>query len=133
MLYFQDLRVFSFTINQWGRMIRITKKFRAGSVELQVRERACALYHCYVIQTETSDNDTVLPLVWSRDTVLLIILSTISIKTKKLLNSNNYMGKLKFFRLLWDIIVFRLFAYLLNIIWLIVRFLYKFYIYKLFS
>jgi len=133
MLYFQDLRVFSFTINQWGRMIRITKKFRAGSVELQVRERACALYHCYVIQTETSDNDTVLPLVWSRDTVLLIILSTISIKTKKLLNSNNYMGKPKFYRLLWDIIVFRLFAYLLNIIWLIVRFLYKFYIYKLFS
>ena len=111
-------------------MSRSPKEFRAGSVELQVRERACALYHCYVIQTETRDNDTALPLVGVLVTWYGLIDYIINYiyKNKKLLNSINYMGKPKFFRLLWDIIVFRLLAYLLNFIWLIVRFLYKFYI-----
>ena len=45
-------------------------------------------YHCHVIQMETRNNDSALPLVevWSRDTGATIILSIISIKNEKLSN-----------------------------------------------
>ena len=43
---------------------------------------------------------------------------------KKLLNSNNDRSKPKFLRLLWDIVVFRLVAYLLNMIGLNLPFVY---------
>ena len=51
---------------------------------------------------------------WSRDTDVLNILSIISIRSKKILNSNNNRSKPKLFRLLWHIVVFRFVAYLLN-------------------
>ena len=52
---------------------------------------------------------------WSR----LIILSIISIRNEKLLNSNNNGSKFKLFKLFWDTVVFRFVAYLLNLIGLI--------------
>ena len=45
---------------------------------------------------------------WSHDTDAYIILSIISIKNEKLLNSSNNRRTSKFFRILWDIVVFRL-------------------------
>ena len=48
-------------------------------------------------------------------------MSIISIKNEKLLNSNNKRSKPEFLRLLWDIVVFRLVAYLLNMICLIIQ------------
>ena len=53
---------------------------------------------------------------WSHDTYIFIILSVISIKNVKLLKSNNNRSNPKFLRLLWDIVVFRLVVYLLNMI-----------------
>ena len=50
----------------------------------------------YVIQTETCDNATALPLqweFWSRDSDVLLIFSILSIKNEKLLNSNNKRSK----------------------------------------
>ena len=55
---------------------------------------------------------------WSRDTDVLITLLIVSIKNEKLLNSNNNGSKSEIFRLLWDIVVFKLVAYLLNMIYL---------------
>jgi len=55
----------------------------------------------------------------------LIILSIISIKKEKSLNSNNIRSKLQFLRLLWDIVVLRLVAHLLNMMCLILPILYK--------
>ena len=52
------------------------------------------------------------------------------INNKKLSNSNNNRSKLKFFKLLWDIVVFRLVAYLLNMICLNLRFLYNLFIHN---
>jgi len=49
---------------------------------------------------------------WSRDAEVFIILSIISIKNKKLPNSNNNRSKPKLHRLLWDIVVFKLVAYI---------------------
>ena len=74
-------------------------------------------YYCHVMQTETRDNDTALLLgeFWSRETDVLIILDIILIKNEILLNLNNSRSKPEFYRLLWDIVVFRLGAYLLNI------------------
>ena len=46
-------------------------------------------------------------------------------KNEKLLNSNYKRSKPKFFRLPWDIVVFRLVAYLLNMICLKLRILYQ--------
>ena len=72
-----------------------------------------------LIQTETCDNDTALPLVGVLVTWygrLEIILSIISIKKFKLLNSNNNRSKSEFFRLFWDIVVFRLVAYIYKIL-----------------
>ena len=57
---------------------------------------------------------------WSRDTDASII----SIKKEKLLNSSNSRSKPVYFRLLWDIVVFRLVAYLLNMICLKLRLFY---------
>jgi len=73
------------------------------------------------------DNNTALPLVavlvtWSGR--INIIINYIY-WNKKLLNSNNIRSTPEFFRLLWDIVVFRLVAYLLNMICLILRILYK--------
>ena len=62
---------------------------------------------------------------WSLDTAIVIIFSIISLKNEKLLNSNNNGSKPKFLRLLWDIVVFRLVVYLLNMIRLNLIFLYK--------
>ena len=53
---------------------------------------------------------------WSHDTYIFIILSVISIKNVKILKSNNNRSNPKFLRLLWDIVVFRLVVYLLNMI-----------------
>ena len=47
------------------------------------------------------------------------------LKMKKILNSNNNRSKRKFLRLLWNIVVFRFVAYLLNMIFLKLRFLYQ--------
>ena len=70
--------------------------------------------------------------LWSLDTDVLIILSIIFINNEKLLNANNIRIKHEFFRLLWDIVVFRLVAYLLNIICLKLRLYHpKFYLYNL--
>ena len=52
----------------------------------------------------------------SRDTDVSIII--LSIKNEKSWNKNNKRSKPEFFRLLWDIVVFKLVAYLLNIIYL---------------
>ena len=62
---------------------------------------------------------------WSHDTDVFVILSIISIKNEKLFNSNNERSKPKFHRLLWNIVDFRLVMYLLNMILLNLRFLYK--------
>ena len=62
---------------------------------------------------------------WSHDTYIFIILSVISIKNVKILKSNNNRSNPKFLRLLWDIVVFRLVVYLLNMIRLNLLFLYK--------
>ena len=59
--------------------------------------------------------------------MILLIISSIN---EKLLNSNNNRSKPKFVRLLGAIVVFRLVAYLLNMICLNLRFLYKLYIHK---
>ena len=67
---------------------------------------------------------------WSRDTDVSIILLIISIKNEKLLNSNNHRSKPKLLRLLWDIVVLRLVAYLLNMICLNLLFYTKFNKYK---
>ena len=48
-----------------------------------------------------------------------------SIKHEQLLNANDNRSKPKFLRFLWNIFVFRLVAYLLNIICLNLRFLYN--------
>ena len=53
---------------------------------------------------------------WSRDSDVLMILTIIYIKKKKIWNLNNYWSKPEFFRLLWDIVVLRLVPYLLNMI-----------------
>ena len=50
-----------------------------------------------------------------------IILSIISIKNEKLVNSNNYRSKPDFQAPLCDIVIFRLIAYLLNMICLILQ------------
>ena len=50
-----------------------------------------------------------------------IILSIISIKNEKLVNSNNYRSKPDFQAPLCDIAIFRLIAYLLNMICLILQ------------
>ena len=60
---------------------------------------------------------------WSRETDVLIILVIILIKHEILLNLNNTRSKPHFFRLLWYIVVFRLVAYLLNIISVLYQFL----------
>ena len=56
------------------------------------------------------------------------------IKNEKLLNSNNIRSKPKFIRLLWDIVVFGMVVYLLNMIRLNQLFLYKisymYYVYR---
>ena len=80
-------------------------------------------YTGHVIQTETHNNNTALSLVGVLVTCCgrIIILSILSIKNEKLLNSNNNRSKLEFLRVLWDIVVFRLVAYSLNIICLILR------------
>ncbi len=62
---------------------------------------------------------------WSHDTDVFIILSIKSIKNEKLLNSNYVRGKPKFLRLPWDIVVFRLVVYLLNMIRINLLFLYN--------
>ena len=59
---------------------------------------------------------------WSCDTDIFIISSTISIKNDKLMNVRS---KHKFFWLLWNIVVFRLVAYLLNMIYLKLIILYQ--------
>jgi len=68
--------------------------------------------------------------LWSCDTEIKIILSIISFINEKVLNSNNNKSKPKFLRLLWDIVVLRLFSHLLNMIRLNLPFLYKVYLYK---
>ena len=84
-------------------------------------------YTGHVIPTETRDSNTTLPLagVWWHVPDAEIISSILSIIDEKLLNSYNKRSKLKFLRLFWDIVVFRLVAYLLNMISLILRILYK--------
>jgi len=62
---------------------------------------------------------------WSRDTDVPIILLIISIKNEKILNANNNRSKSEFFRLLWDIVVFRLVVHLLNMICFKLRILYQ--------
>ena len=62
---------------------------------------------------------------WSHDTDVFMILSIISIKNEKLLNSNNIRSKPKFLRLFWVIVVFRMVVYLLNMIRLNLLFLFK--------
>ena len=62
---------------------------------------------------------------WSHNTGIFIILSIISIKNEKIMNSNNNRSKSKFLRILWDIVVFRLVVYFLNMIRLNLLFLYK--------
>ena len=64
---------------------------------------------------------------WWHDPNVKIILSIISIKNEKLLNSNKNRSKPELLRLLWDIVIFRLVAYLLNMTCLILRILYKIY------
>ena len=54
-----------------------------------------------------------------------IILSIISIRNENLLNSNDNRSQLEFLRFLWDILAFRLVAYLLNMICLILQIWYK--------
>ena len=68
--------------------------------------------------------------LWSHNTDVIIILSIISIKNEKLLNSNYNRSKPKLLRLLCDIVVFRLVAYLLNMICLNLWISYKIYIYS---
>ena len=77
------------------------------------RRHLTILLHCHWLEFWCHVPDT-----W-------IILSIISIKNEKLLHSKNKRSKLEFLRLLWDIVIFRLVAYLLNIICLILRILYK--------
>ena len=86
------------------------------------------LYHYYMSLSVSCDQYTALPLVGvlvTYDTDIFIILSIISVKNEKLLNSNNNRSKPKLLRLLWDSVVFRLVAYLLNIIYLNLLFIYK--------
>ena len=59
-------------------------------------------YTGHIIQTETCDNNTALPLVG--------VLVTCSGRI------NDNMSKLKFLRHLWEIVVFRVVGYLLNMI-----------------
>ena len=83
-------------------------------------------YTGHVIETETRDNHNSLPLVgglvtWYRRINnytynYVLCLSIKSFKNEKSLNSNNNRSKSKLLRLLWDIVVFRLVAYLLNMI-----------------
>ena len=79
------------------------------------------------VMMETRDNNTALPLVGVLVTCSKRqkILSIIFIENEKLLNSNNNSSTPEFLRLLWDIVVFRLVAYLLNMICLILRILYN--------
>ena len=63
--------------------------------------------------------------LWSRDTDVSLILSIISIKNYKLLNSNNNRSKPKLVRLLWVIVVSRRVTFGLNMICLKLRFLYQ--------
>ena len=73
-------------------------------------------------------NDTAMLLVGvlvTYDTDAYIILSIIFIKNEKLLSSNNNRSKPEFFRLLWDVALFKLFAYLLNMICLKLRIVYQ--------
>ena len=53
------------------------------------------------------------------------MVSIISNKNEDLLNSNNNRSKPKFLRLQWDIVVFRLVVYMLNMIRFNLLFLYK--------
>jgi len=62
--------------------------------------------------------NTALPLV-------RVLVTFISTKKEKLLNSNNNRSKIEFLRLLLVIVVFRLVAYLLNMICLMLQILYK--------
>ena len=73
---------------------------------------------------DARDNDTALQLflvTWYRH---INNISIISIKNEKLLNSNYKRSKPEYFRLLRDIVVFRLVAYLLNMICLKLKILY---------
>ena len=62
---------------------------------------------------------------WSGYTDVSIMLSVIYLKIEKLLNSNNIKSKPKLFRLFWDIVVFRLVAYLFKKICLMLQLSYK--------
>ena len=73
-------------------------------------------------------NDTAMLLVGvlvTYDTDAYIILSIISIKNEKLLSSNKNRNTPEFFKLLWDIVLFKLVAYLLNMICLKLRIVYQ--------
>ena len=87
-----------------------------------------AVYWSHDTDRVMCDKNTALPLVGvlvTYDTDIFIILSIISVKNEKILNSNNNRSKPKLLRLLWDSVVFRLVAYLLNIIYLNLLFIYK--------
>ena len=58
---------------------------------------------------------------WKHGPGVKIILSSTSIKFERLLNSKNNRSTPEFLRLLWDIVVYRLVAYLLNMICLILN------------
>ena len=77
------------------------------------RRHVTAILHCHWLE------------FWWHVPDAEIISSILSIIDEKLLNSYNNRSKLKFLRLFWDIVVFRLVAYLLNMISLILRILYK--------
>ena len=70
--------------------------------KLYLRYMSVSQYTGHIIQTETCDNNTALPLVG--------VLVTCSGRI------NDNMSKLKFLRHLWEIVVFRLVVYLLNMI-----------------
>ena len=82
------------------------------------------MYACQVSPSVSRDQHTALPLVgvlvtWYGRIYYII---NIYIKNEKLSNSNYNRRKPKFLRLLWDIIIFRLVAYLLNMICLKLQF-----------
>ena len=98
----------------------------------RIPNNGSAVYWSHDTDRVMCDKNTALPLVGflvTYDTDMFIILSIISVKNEKILNSNNNRSKPKLLRLLWDIVVFRLVAYLLNIISLNLL-LFKFHTYR---
>ena len=90
------------------------------------------MYACQVSPSVSRDQHTALPLVgvlvtWYGRIYYII---NIYIKNEKLSNSNYNRRKPKFLRLLWDIIIFRLVAYLLNVICLNLLLLYNIVLYE---